>query len=140
MDEEVFVDVAGLSIFSQTLYFTPLMEYANKTLSCSITHPGLLTGVLVNATLTITGNNFSAISDGKLPTGAIVGIVIAVLMLGFIVGLFVILYRNKSAKGQKIVEEGQKIAPDENETERLESVDDSVVETKKPESFNKKID
>merc|ERR1711963_1270254 len=40
-DEEVMVDADGLSKFSQSLIYTPEVWHANKTLACSIVHPGL---------------------------------------------------------------------------------------------------
>merc|ERR1711963_311152 len=40
-DEEVMVDADGLSKFSQSLIYTPEVWHANKTLTCSIVHPGL---------------------------------------------------------------------------------------------------
>jgi len=93
-DEEKYVDASGISTFSQTLHLIISTDYHNKTITCSVSHPGLTKSVGVHTILLVTGGALGAYGSG-LPAGAIVGLVIAAIITIVISVLLAMLYRGK---------------------------------------------
>merc|ERR1712115_498058 len=87
-DEEVMVDADGLSKFSQSLIYTPEVWHANKTLSCSIVHPGLPDQLEASTRILLALP--PSVRAATFPVSGIIGIaVFAFLLTAIVVSLVV---------------------------------------------------
>merc|ERR1712115_601776 len=87
-DEEVMVDADGLSKFSQSLIYTPEVWHANKTLSCSIVHPGLPDQLEASTRILLALP--PSVRAASFPVSGIIGIaVFAFLLTAIVVSLVV---------------------------------------------------
>jgi len=89
-DEEIYVTVEGVSTFAQTLKLVPKQQYNNKTLICSIQHPGLIKPVQVETILRIDGTAWmesfnTANQDASTITLATVLPILAILTLAMFI-------------------------------------------------------
>merc|ERR1719220_2037019 len=95
-DEEVMVDADGLSKFSQSLIYSPDLWHANKTLACSIAHPGLPDDLKASTRILLALP--PSVRAASFPVSGIIGIVVfAVLLTAIVVSLVV--FKCRKARG-----------------------------------------
>merc|ERR1711944_169048 len=95
-DEEVMVDADGLSKFSQSLIYTPEVWHANKTLSCSIVHPGLPDQLEASTRILLALP--PSVRAASFPVSGIIGIAVFALLLTAIVVSLVVFKCKKTAE------------------------------------------
>merc|ERR1712088_718055 len=95
-DEEVMVDVDGLSKFSQSLIYTPEVWHANKTLSCSIVHPGLPDQLEASTRILLALP--PSVRAASFPVSGIIGIAVFALLLTAIV-VSLVVFKCRKARG-----------------------------------------
>jgi len=95
-DEEVMVDADGLSKFSQSLIYSPDLWHANKTLACSIAHPGLQDHLKASTRILLALP--PSVRAASFPVSGIIGIVVFAVLLTAIVISLVIFKCRKSAE------------------------------------------
>jgi len=95
-DEEVMVDADGLSKFSQSLIYSPDLWHANKTLACSIAHPGLEDHLKASTRILL--DLPPSVRAASFPVSGIIGIVVFAVLLTAIVISLVIFKCRKSAE------------------------------------------
>lgn len=105
MDQEIMLDMDGLSTFNQKLFYTPSLDQANKTLRCTINHPGLVRPQTVLTTLVVTGED-PHIVTASMSVGSIVGVVVAVVLVLVTAGVLAVIYKAKYSKAADV--EGEK--------------------------------
>merc|ERR1712088_981048 len=95
-DEEVMVDADGLSKFSQSLIYTPEVWHANKTLSCSIVHPGLPNQLEASTRILLALP--PSVRAASFPVSGIIGIAVFALLLTAIV-VSLVVFKCRKARG-----------------------------------------
>merc|ERR1712088_958580 len=95
-DEEVMVDADGLSKFSQSLIYTPEVWHANKTLSCSIVHPGLPDQLEASTRILLALP--PSVRAATFPVSGIIGIAVFALLLTAIV-VSLVVFKCRKATG-----------------------------------------
>jgi len=98
-DEEVMVDADGLSKFSQSLIYSPDLWHANKTLACSIAHPGLPDNLKASTRILLALP--PSVRAASFPVSGIIGIVVFAVLLTAIVISLVIFKCKKAAEISK---------------------------------------
>jgi len=95
-DEEVMVDADGLSKFSQSLIYTPEVWHANKTLTCSIVHPGLPDQLEASTRILLALP--PSVRAASFPVSGIIGIAVFALLLTAIV-VSLVVFKCRKARG-----------------------------------------
>lgn len=134
MDQEVMLDIEGLSTFNQKLFLTPSLDQANKTLRCTINHPGLVRPQTVLTTLVVTGEDPHMVT-ASMDVGSIVGVVVAVVLVLVTAGVLAVIYKAKYSKATDEDVEGEK--GDAEKTEKdVEQDKNSQTESEAHEAAN----
>merc|ERR1712173_241108 len=139
LNEELFVDPSGLSIFSQILKYKPSREHANKTIRCVVTHPGLVKEVSASTKVNLVGDDNAALAAAGLSAGGVVGIVVAGIVVLVFAAISVLALRGKfsgAEKKEKLDEE--KAANEADNTSQTESAHEELKQEEK-KSFQAKI-
>jgi len=139
LNEELFVDPSGLSIFSQILKYKPSREHANKTIRCVVTHPGLVKEVSASTKVNLVGDDYAALAAAGLSVGGVVGIVVAAIVVLVFAAIAVLALRGKfsgAEKKEKLDEE--KAANEADNTSQTESAHEELKQEEK-RSFQSKI-
>ena len=117
------VDADGLSKFSQSLIYSPYLWHANKTLACSIAHPGLPDDLKASTRILLALP--PSVRAASFPISGIIGIVVfAVLLTAIIISLVIF-------KCKKTVLE---IAEEKTDPEKAESNETGLDKDSKTES------
>merc|ERR550525_1462636 len=95
-DEEVMVDADGLSKFSQSLIYSPYLWHNNKTLACSIAHPGLPDDLKASTRILLALP--PSVRAASFPVSGIIGIAVFTLLLTAIV-VSLVVFKCRKARG-----------------------------------------
>lgn len=135
------------AVFTQILHFVPGLEHANKTLRCSVKHPGLEKDISAGTEVRLSGEG--PVSMMGTLTWELEGIIIAVLVLLFVAGMVFILRKKCASKSEdlkKPVDEEKgdddENKPSEGEKKEVEAetkLEVSTVEEKKGFEIRSKV-
>ena len=131
---QVMVDADGLSKFSQSLIYSPYLWHNNKTLACSIAHPGLPDDLKASTRILLALP--PSVRAASFPISGIIGIVVfAVLLTAIIISLVIF----KCKKTEEIAEE--KTDPEKAESNETGLDKDSKTEsaTEEEEEIAKEV-
>ena len=119
---QVMVDAEGLSKFSQSLIYSPELWHANKTLACSIAHPGLPDDLKASTRILLALP--PSVRVASFPISGIIGIVVFAVLLTAIVISLVIFKCKKTGE----------IAEEKTDPEKAESNETGLDKDSKTES------
>lgn len=88
------------AIFTQILHFVPTLEHANKTLRCTVAHPGLEKEISAGTEVRLSGEGPVSMM-GSL-TWELEGIIITVLALLFVAGMVFIVRKKCASKSEDL--------------------------------------
>ena len=88
------------AIFTQILHFVPSLEHANKTLRCTVQHPGLEKEISASTEVKLSGE--APVSMMGALTWELEGIIITVLALLFIAGMVFIIRKKCASKSEDL--------------------------------------
>ena len=137
------------AIFTQTLHFVPTLDHANKTLRCTVQHPGLVKDISASTEVRLSGEGSVMMSA---LTWELEAIIITVLTLLFIAGMAFVIRKKCSSESEDLKkhvdeEKGAVVDDDENkptegekkEVETETKVETSTVEEKKGFEIRSKV-
>ena len=121
-------------IFTQILHFYPSLEHANKTLKCTVQHPGLTKVISAATEVKISGERMVQMGGIGVTTIAAIVIVVVLVIIALVAGVIVRTVR----KGNKLNKQAdEEAAPEEEKVDnngegntKLESLVDTKDETK----------
>ena len=136
------VDTDGLSQFSQRLIYSPELWHANKTLACSIAHPGLPDDIKASTKILLALP--PSIRAASFPISGIIAIVVFAVLLTAIVISLVIFKCKKTSEIAEVKTDPEKAESNEtgldkdSKTESATEEEEEVAKDVKP-NMQKKI-
>ena len=127
--ENMFDEEAA--IFTQILHFVPTLEHANKTLRCTVHHPGLEREITASTGVKLSGE--ARVSMMGALTWELEGIIITVLALLLIAGMVFIIRKKCCSQSEDLkipVDEEKGIDGDDTENKSSEDEKNVEAETK----------
>ena len=123
--------------YTQVLLFTPTAEDANKTLTCTVQHPGLTTDMSASTEIMLT---FSSILSAQLGAGYITLIVLIAVAGLIIIAAVLVAARMKMSKSQDLTPTDEEKGAEDSATPETEDKDKTEeVEEKKNLNIQQKV-
>jgi len=115
------------AIFTQILHFVPTLEHANKTLRCTVQHPGLEKEISASTGVRLSGE--ARVSMTGALTWELEGIIITVLALLLVAGMVFIIRKKCSSQSEDLKKPmDEEKGTDGDDTENKPSEDEKNVE------------
>ena len=130
------VDADGLSKFSQSLIYSPELWHANKTLACSIAHPGLPDDIKASTKILLALP--PSIRAASFPISGIIAIVVFAVLLTAIIISLVIFKCKKTSEIAEVKTDPEKAESNETGLDK-DSKTESATEEEEEEEVAKDV-